>query len=718
MSPPASHCRRALQRQIAPPRDSVWISDGLLASAFERYFRVSQTWNRQASNVPGPLESRRRLGRRRMADTSTWHGPPTPPPWAFLGPLNLTQWTWQPPSLVRDTGRTRPRHDDTLAATAAELASLQPPPLREGDDRPPAGVLASAVSPGPNSAASVKTRISHHADVMDDFRRTASHPDDAAFAAATNKACGKFRQKIILGEISPGDLLLLSTEIWKTLDSRLQGSPLAHRLSLSFCRAIMSGLTTSKVFTPPLLGLHFWGAFLAEMSKLPPDDTLCNLMVNVVKGMPAAERPHLSYRLLALLARFFAAWNHSPSVPEGRDIRRLLDISILGEQYETQKEVSALPACLRQARALSEPLLRATPEETKKLLSAAQHLVLKEATAGTADQRALRFSWLYTLAQIPHVNEDYLFDAAAALSAPSLNAQPLSMIEVSSLLMTQWISRGYVVSPERIHRAFRRHQAECDEAALASLFIAVFYRGKSETRKGLYRSAWKFLTKIDQTGYVLQSLTLDAQPGKLPVRLLEDLAHASGDHREAIRLRDLWYTRIKTRGQPEWYPGTFGKYATDIIQDAHIPPKEIWRVLDIGKLERKGTTFRTRARRHCNAFGRSRAVVVERMAQTFMEAPHLSNRAALRHVTRSFAFLRVVRGSAPDELLLGIYKLVTRDLWQERPGRTKRLLWFLRLLERRTSVEVSWPSRLLLREWRTRLAKKQMEGGGGGGRSY
>ncbi len=351
-----------------------------------------------------------------------------------------------------------------------------------------------------------------------------------------------------------------------------------------------------------------------------------------------------------------------------------------------------MPACLRHASGL-EPLLRATPEETKELLSAAQRLVLKEAAAGTADQRAFAdLTGSSTLAQIPHDQRGlHLFDAAAVLSAPSLKATTLSIIEVSSLLVTQWISRGYVVSPERIHRAFRRHQTEFDEAALASLFPRrSSYRGKSETRMGLYRSAWKFLTKIDQTGYVLQSLTLDAQPGKLPVRMLEDLAHASGNHREAIRLRDLWYTRIKSRGQPEWYPGTFGKYATDIIQDARIPSKG-----DLARpRHRQSSNAKAQhsapARRHCNAFGRSRGRLMRvDGADLYGGAAPLQPRGPPPRHRRSFAFLRVVRGSAPDELLLGIHKLVTRDLWQERPGRTKRLLWFLRLLERRTSVEVS-----------------------------
>ncbi len=550
---------------------------------------------------------------------------------------------------------------------------------------------------------------------MGDFRWAATHADDTTFAALTIKVCSSFRQRIILGEIPPRDVLVLSKEVWETLEARLPASPLGHRLSLSFCRAILSGLTASKVFSPALLDAFFWNAFLTRMTKLPADDTLSNLLVNVMATMPATHRPAVETSLLAVMGSFFSAWSRSRKAPEGRDIRRLLDIAVLGELYEKQANVSALPAYLRQGRAISTALQAANPEETKRLLAAAHRLVVSQATASARGLRSLRYSWLYMLAQMPHVNEDFLFDAAASLSNPSLAMPPMPVVEVSSLLLTQWASRGYLNSPQEIYRSYRRHRGQRDEAALASLFLAIFNRGQGETRKGLYRSAWKLLSKLRQTDSAIRSLTFDARTGtgRLPVRMLEDLAHAANNHRIAIRLRDLWSTQLRTRDQPEWYPGVFDKYAEAIVHDSAIPPKEIWRVLDIGKLERQGTTFRSRRRRHANAFGWRRAAVVEKMTGAFATAPHLSNRAAVRHVSRSFAFLRLVRGNVPAPILQDIYRLVTKDLWEEKPGRTKRLLWFLRLVERVYGLELAWECRLALRRWRARLTKVWLSKGGG-----
>jgi hypothetical protein len=450
------------------------------------------------------------------------------------------------------------------------------------------------------------------------------------------------------------------------------------------------------------------------MSKLPADDTLCNLFVKVMRVIPEAQRPSVSEGILSVLGCFFSAWNRSSPPPEGREIRRLLDIGFLGELYEKQQKLSALPATLRQARTISEVLLCATPEQTKELLSAAHRLVYSEAEASTKGRQALRYSWLYVLANVPYVNEDFLFGAAASLSDPSL-MPALSVVEVSSLLLTQWASRGYLKSPKDVYRTFRRHRGKRDEAALASLFLALFSRGKNETRKGLYRSAWKLLARLNQTDYVIRSLAFDSHTGKLPVRMLEDLACTSDDHYTAIVLHDLWSRHIKTQDQPQWYPGVFDKYAEAIVRDPRIPAKTIWRVLDIGKLESQRGPLSVKTRRHRGTFGQRRAAVVEKMAKTFMNTPHLSNRAALRHVSRSFAFLRAVHGRVPDSVVRDLYRLVTRDLWEERPGRTQRLLWFLRVVERRHGLEFAWSCRIALRRWRARLAQAWLRKGGGGG---
>ncbi|TLS28229.1 hypothetical protein PpBr36_01143 [Pyricularia pennisetigena] len=105
-------CRLARNCQaISAASEGIWITDRVLANAMERYFSVSQAVmsRRQASSVPGPMEARRRLGKRQMTEAFQVH--PSPPPWAFEFPMDLSKWRWEPPALgniFRDPTRKAP----------------------------------------------------------------------------------------------------------------------------------------------------------------------------------------------------------------------------------------------------------------------------------------------------------------------------------------------------------------------------------------------------------------------------------------------------------------------------------------------------------------------------------------------------------------------------------------------------------------------------------
>jgi len=69
------YCRRAGGRNIARcinPSKHVWISDNFLAETFQQFAHRGLLFKRYGSNVPGPLEARRRLAKRRMAGTTAY----------------------------------------------------------------------------------------------------------------------------------------------------------------------------------------------------------------------------------------------------------------------------------------------------------------------------------------------------------------------------------------------------------------------------------------------------------------------------------------------------------------------------------------------------------------------------------------------------------------------------------------------------------------------
>lgn len=107
-SPLCMPCRTRAVAQSAQPLQHLWISDDILSEAFDRFARVSSAERRRrhASNVPGPLEARRRLAKRRMGMTAVASN--TAPPDGGFGalfgfrsrppPAYERGWRWEAPT--------------------------------------------------------------------------------------------------------------------------------------------------------------------------------------------------------------------------------------------------------------------------------------------------------------------------------------------------------------------------------------------------------------------------------------------------------------------------------------------------------------------------------------------------------------------------------------------------------------------------------------------
>ena len=95
-------------RAAAQTLQHLWVTDDVLAEAFNRFMRVSNTTRRHGSHVPGPLEARRRLAKRKMGMAAVANGSVTPPTHELGGLFGLalkqpveveSGWKWQPPDL-------------------------------------------------------------------------------------------------------------------------------------------------------------------------------------------------------------------------------------------------------------------------------------------------------------------------------------------------------------------------------------------------------------------------------------------------------------------------------------------------------------------------------------------------------------------------------------------------------------------------------------------
>jgi hypothetical protein len=115
MRRPPIACRRAAPPIASPAPQHIWISDDLLSRTLDHFFRSGCAHQRRyGSNVPGPLEARRRHARRRMTAQSHAAPPGGVPPLFSFGALfgvrtsPQPSWRYEPPSSFKSLEQLSP----------------------------------------------------------------------------------------------------------------------------------------------------------------------------------------------------------------------------------------------------------------------------------------------------------------------------------------------------------------------------------------------------------------------------------------------------------------------------------------------------------------------------------------------------------------------------------------------------------------------------------
>ncbi|KAJ4982989.1 fungal specific transcription factor domain containing protein [Stagonosporopsis vannaccii] len=109
MRRPPIACQRAVQSLQHSSPQHIWVPDEALSLAIQRFFHSTcPQQKRHASNVPGPLEARRRAAKRRMTASAGFYPQDSFPTSFSLGALfgyrsqPKTSWRYEPPSLPKD----------------------------------------------------------------------------------------------------------------------------------------------------------------------------------------------------------------------------------------------------------------------------------------------------------------------------------------------------------------------------------------------------------------------------------------------------------------------------------------------------------------------------------------------------------------------------------------------------------------------------------------
>ncbi|KAK0667378.1 hypothetical protein QBC41DRAFT_324124 [Cercophora samala] len=738
------------------------IANSMLASSFETYRLLSKPLSRRASYIPGPLESQWRLGRRRMG--FSLQCPPTPPPWAFTAPLDLSKWRWDPPKSLRDVfspdlTQAPGTSLSFLATTIKASLGLGASPAHVVDD---SASLLSAEQPLPKARHYPNQPIMFIEDV-ELFRTMAADVDESMMMPLTEEISNKLYYYILQGDIRPANLPKVADQLYAALDSRLlakrteataESSEQAYDSQLLLITsAIIRALSNSRVYPLLYLGGRFWEALGERLAMLPACEETCSLLAPFVsllcdfqQDTVGSQEYDFQRQLLQLLNKHFVLWVNTSSRTEAA-----LDDALDWLRPKTSQ--------MRQARALSEGLnvlLTFAPWRDRFHLVEEINSMVKRilvGPSGVAEKCQLRYAWLTMVAHVINIAECELEQTARLFTREEPSLPPLSGAELGWLLLAQWNSRQFfgsslLVGIYNYYQKERRRFPD-DGAALTSFLKAIYEHdvlytspdlalqtydigevpvperkewGRTETTLfyAATTSVWRLLLGLGRVGDVLVSLEVYTGPkngGRVGKYFLERLAKFSAgriNYEIRIDIAELFNFELRRPEQHEFHPWVFEDVAEDIVMNEKLPPDTIWRCLGLYSWVADISGFRggyaeDRSHRSPKVYKEIRYRIITKAASWFAHRPDLSYSQKYRHVYLCILLLkrRGKQHPIPTRALKALYDVAVEDLKAGRWGRTRLLLHFCRLVGEMQGPDAERECRLAFSLWRQKIARLQ-----------
>lgn len=751
---PAARCCRAVQHQISTPLESIWITDSALCQAFERYCSISKVAKRRASSVPGPLENRRRLGKRNIAELNSLQSHSALPAWALPNAVDLSQWTWEPPST---SPAIRFQKDQKAAPSKWPLPAVRLPDWLVGL----AGEREVVVSD------KAKTQQVQRSEPMGDMSlrgeleilaSTASSMSATSFVQSFQTFCGHFQQQLVLGlsqGIDISEVLRLALE---ALDAKLEKSPhkeLVRTQYLTLLESVVDGIKFCRVLEPSAFPSDIWQTLLVRLSEQPVSDDFCNLFLRVMDIMPSKYVEQSTEDWLSILGAVFRDWrtpddwSHKDvtshlgqavnasqevdmmissielhlieqSIPQARALLVEAQLLLSGSRRSSANAANAMSSHQRQIESVSAALRGLSPEQHMESIRTATDLASLHAAQGSLApeaQHQIQYNWLRVLARLPGINQDYLFEASSSMFSAE-GSLPLSNVELCQVLLDHWTSRGYLKNATSVQDTFKIFNGTNDTTAIACLVSTLHKRRRPNDVAGYLYSLWKYLRCLEREDEFIASLKALKQLRGISPRVIKNVAFTSDDHRVALELHSL-STEYFHKRHLQWGPGFWDKFMDSMAVDPAVEPKKLLQMLAIEPgnmvqnpgLDLNHTSKHLETQAANKSVGRVRrnfiarqepaqVARVQKAAMLLSQAPHVRNRVALRHVQRCIRYLgyRNRRWSVTE--ITAVARILTRDLTEGQPGRTERLRWLLRLVADTFGERVALQCGLHLKRWR------------------
>jgi len=663
-----------------------------------------------ASNVPGPLEARRRLGKRKMTALNSFDMGPALPPWELSRVVDLTQWQWMPPGKRTEVSTTQ------WTALTDWLKRRWPGPEAQLAE----GIQEDTIfEQGDKAARNSSCELSgEFMAKLDDYMATHGSMTQKIAMVQLNQLTAELERILTLGLLSKQEVRRSYALLHYVAQKR---DPLQKHVMRLYKR-VLSGIQACTALDPTQYGHRFWNMFMSDVlasggtRNIRPllrstfsmlrQDFAAGLSRTVIQALAnSSSQNHLTTPDISVLREHFttAEWQNSTCFSVLADIRaavekgdRRLAETKLMEAYrahwtsvaavwQAEKIMLRGQGLTKSVSAIS--VIDSCRSTHRRQLVEATNQVLEGKDRWPAEDWDERISrWVFVLARLPKVGQHVLLKMA--VQSAEYRIHPWSCGELCLLALAHWGSRDYLSD---LKDRFHSSPFLDDGTRLASLAVAIWESGGH--RELLLASLWQFVKAFGKKDEFLRSFQALAELQDVPESraFFEALAHASQDLHLAIEVKCLWDRLFGPRTNVVWRSVFWNQYAAAMISALgnHLSFEQCEAALGLHRF--RISTMRMRDMHHlrelplpAQRMDSQQAKLIIKYAVLVSEDFSISDRQALKCVMAARKYLRHHGQDASCDLMLRImFHVVTREMERGEVGRAKRLQWFFRALARR-----------------------------------
>lgn len=711
MLPRRPACCRALQRpkQALSSTKSIWISNALLLSTFQCFLANSKGTRRHGSFVPGPLESRRRMGKRRMAYRADAGTPMfgSGEPWAWMGDIKDLSWRWKAPT----SSATRAARTEIIPRW---LALWPYPP-----NIPMSTELETAAGWLPKDATFGREKLLA-------FQQELSRTD-----ADQHAICLKFNQYLMqsikIGTVDEDVLYESLSIVTDAINSAFDDVALAVKRKLEFYHAIWGGILSCKVLPLVTFRATTMDHLLEHISTLPVSakmralarDILNTVSVSQLEGMNSSIqslvnswslswlainnklfsaqscKALMSYATAAVEASHLALLNSKQELTKIWEVEGKIDVDYSRLVInELRKEINFAIKTVKKCEALFFPvrssimdlahtLQNVAPSALNPIIESCTHNIIERYRNGRdilpSDETNIRISLLTLVSHLPNASQELFVQTWQAFDTQHWNWRVAEDIGCDFIL-SHMVSQGFIKDPAWLKNIF---EASPDSPTLKDygFLLVSLYKQEKDWSGPLY--LFRLLLALNKHYSVYKAFGTAGHNGlKLPAEFIRPLLSSVAlvNPRIAFSMYSLCVPHMYSKKHFDL--SLCPDFVISMIHDDKIGPQRIWKALGIPIYEnlRRGSRYR-RVHRSPHQLSPTWIALLTEMATAFSVSKARPQRVAFRNVSQCLLHLRRHRIPISPEMSRALsYAGITREILRENWVSKERLHWILTIV--------------------------------------